>query len=159
MKYITTILLFLLMFGFYSCEKEHHQRKIEHVGTYYGGANNYTEKEIENISNYQASKKRDTTLYYFKNDTLVIFVELSYLCCTPFDALYEISNDTIRMNIYDACTPFNSPCYCRCTCNYSFEYSFASLAASKYIYEVTLYNAEKDTILTVSSGLIENLAQ
>jgi hypothetical protein len=119
------------------------------VGLEKGGCNNDQEKSSSYLRNLS-----DSIMFWTTGDTLVAIVTINYTCCTRFDALFELKNDSLLFNVNDACIE-SDHCYCKCMCYYTFQFKLINIDEEKYCYKFTLYNAQADKYSVVEKGSID----
>ncbi|NJK85537.1 MAG: hypothetical protein HC906_05805 [Bacteroidales bacterium] len=117
--------------------------KLIHVKTNYTGCNGSFDLTKTTRST------GDSVSFSFEMDTLNIYVNLRYICCTPFTSNVAIQGDSIIMTIKDIC-PGNEMCYCRCFCFYGFNFIFTGLENKIYSYKVAVN--ERNNSFVVKEG-------
>jgi hypothetical protein len=149
-------LLFLLVVTVYivSCDSltdtADNTVSLHYLTTELGGCNN----RDFNLKNIFQEAGNDTLYWMISGDTLKFFIGINYICCAPFTTDYNISKDTVTMQLKDTCSSPNS-CYCKCMCYYTFLFQFKQYDSQNLYYNVVLINPAKGDTRQIFFGEVK----
>jgi len=63
-------------------------------------------------------------IFSMREDTLVMFTGINYVCCAPFTTAATFRNDSVVVTLEDICNYPQEVCYCKCMCYYTWEFLF-----------------------------------
>jgi hypothetical protein len=149
MKKQLLILYSLSMLLLTQCEKDNARKDEQTLAlrkTIAGGCNNY-----QALMNNKTVGK-DTVVFSFSADTLIMHAGLNYTCCAPFVTSLLHSNDSVIVTISDVCPDIDN-CYCRCMCYYTWDFKLTNVKDQFYRYKVIVNSKFQDHPYIMQEGI------